>query len=158
MRSHAILEVWVLLSIGALHTAGALFFLNSANQPKVMGKVLGIVYRTLATHLIHKAGYRKKEAHTGAVTLIQRFGGALNLNIHFHMIFLDGVYVNRDGKLDRFRWVKAPTTAELSELIYALWVPTPLRIGSVGIWSARGYWSEMPSTAIWHWTSLMKTQ
>jgi ribosomal protein S27E len=91
-----------------------------ASQPKVMGKVLGIVYRTLATHLIHKAGYKKKEAYTGAVTLIQRFGGALNLNIHFHMIFLDGVYVNRDGKLDRFRWVKAPTTVELSELTHTI--------------------------------------
>jgi hypothetical protein len=31
------------------------------------------------------------------VTLIQRFGSALNLNIHFHVIFLDGVYVPADG-------------------------------------------------------------
>ena len=46
-----------------------------------MGKVLGIVYRTIATHLIRKAGYTKASAQTGAVTLIQRFGGALNLNI-----------------------------------------------------------------------------
>ena len=30
--------------------------------------------------------------HTGAVTLIQRFGSALNL-FHFHLLFLDGVYV-----------------------------------------------------------------
>ncbi len=52
-----------------------------ASQPAVMGKVLGIVYRTIATYLIHKAGYTKTMAHTGAVTLIQRFGGALNLNI-----------------------------------------------------------------------------
>jgi len=58
-----------------------------------MGKALGIVYRTIATHLTHKAGYKKSTAHTGAVTLIQRFGSALNLNIHFHMLFLDGVYV-----------------------------------------------------------------
>ena len=37
-------------------------------------------------------------AYTGAVTLVQRFGSALNLNIHFHMLFLDGVYVERaDG-------------------------------------------------------------
>lgn len=43
-----------------------------ASQPKIMGKVLGIVYRTLATHLIQKAGYKKSQAHTGAVTLIQR--------------------------------------------------------------------------------------
>jgi len=28
----------------------------------------------------------------GAVTFIQRFGGALNLNVHFHTLFLDGVY------------------------------------------------------------------
>ena len=30
-------------------------------------------------------------AQTGAVTLIQRFGSALNLNIHLHMLFFDGV-------------------------------------------------------------------
>jgi len=29
--------------------------------------------------------------------LIQRFGSALNLNIHFHMLFLDGVYVDSAG-------------------------------------------------------------
>ena len=46
-----------------------------------MGRVLGIVYRVIATHLTHKAGYIITTAHTGAVTLIQRFGSALNLNI-----------------------------------------------------------------------------
>ncbi len=30
-----------------------------ASQPAVMGKVLGIVYRAIATHLTHKAGYTK---------------------------------------------------------------------------------------------------
>jgi len=50
------------------------------------------------------------------VTLIQRFGGALDLNLHFHMLFLDGVYVEGpDGALS-FRWVKAPTSAELIAL------------------------------------------
>ncbi len=52
-----------------------------ASQPAVMGKVLGIVYRVIATHLTRKAGYTKATARTGAVTLIQCFGGALNLNI-----------------------------------------------------------------------------
>ena len=47
-------------------------------------------------------------------TVIQRFGSALNLNLHFHMLFLDGVYVERgDGRI-RFRWVKAPLSVELS--------------------------------------------
>ena len=48
-----------------------------ANRPEVMGRVLGIVYRCIATHLIKKAGFSCKTAQTGAVTLIQRFGSAL---------------------------------------------------------------------------------
>jgi hypothetical protein len=52
-----------------------------ASNPRVMSRVLGIVYRTIATHLAHKAGFTKPTTQTGAVTLIQRFGGALNLNI-----------------------------------------------------------------------------
>ena len=50
-----------------------------ASRPAIMGKVLGIVYRVIATHLIKQAGLTKKAAHTGAVTLIQCFGSALNL-------------------------------------------------------------------------------
>lgn len=62
-----------------------------ASNPKAMTGVLGIVYRAISTHLTHKAGLTKPSAQTGAVTLIQHFGSALNLNIHFHMIFLDGL-------------------------------------------------------------------
>ena len=92
-----------------------------ASQPDVMGRVLGIVYRTIATHLTHKAGYTNSRAHTGAVTLIQRFGGAVNLNIHFHMLFLDGVYIDcADKSLVRFRWVKAPTSDELTQLTHTI--------------------------------------
>ena len=87
-----------------------------ASRPAITGQVLGIVYRVISTHLVKKAGYSKKTAHTGAVTLIQRFGGALNLNIHFHMLFLDGVYVDRHDGSVRFRWVSSPTTRELTQL------------------------------------------
>ena len=42
-----------------------------------------------------------------------------------HMLFLDGVYVERpDGSL-RFQWVKAPTSAELTRLARTL----GLRVG-----------------------------
>jgi hypothetical protein len=70
-----------------------------ASYPQIMGKVLGIVYRTLATHITKKAGYNKQKAQTAAVSLIQQFGSALNLNIHFHMLYLEGVYAeDNDGK------------------------------------------------------------
>jgi hypothetical protein len=88
-----------------------------AAHPQAMGKVLGIIYRAISTHLIHKAGYSLKEGATGAVTLIQRFGSALNLNIHFHILFLDGVYVCRGDRPPRFQRVKAPAKSELEELV-----------------------------------------
>ena len=92
-----------------------------AARPAIMGQVLGIVYRVIAMHLIKKAGFTKNTAHTVAVTLIQRFGSALNLNIHFHMLFLDGVYPNAetDSPL-QFHWVKAPTSDELTLLTHAI--------------------------------------
>ena len=87
-----------------------------ASQPEIMGKALDIVYRSIATHLTDKAGYKNSTAHTGAVTLIQRFGSALNLNIHFHMLFLDGVYEGEASSSSRFRWVTDPTSYELAQL------------------------------------------
>jgi hypothetical protein len=35
-------------------------------------------------------GTQRSQAHTGAVTLIQRFGSAANLNLHRHCLALDG--------------------------------------------------------------------
>jgi hypothetical protein len=61
------------------------------------------------------------------VTLIQRFGSALNLNIHFHMIFLDGVYMPVEGAAPVFRHVPAPTGTELQELVQQI----AARIGKV---------------------------
>ena len=42
----------------------------------------------------------------------------MNLNIHFHMLFLDGAYI--DGATEtaaRFRWDTAPTSEELAYLV-----------------------------------------
>ncbi len=91
-----------------------------ASRPEIMGWVLGIVYRVIATHLVKKAGHTHQVAKTGAVTLIQRFGSALNLNVHFHMLFLDGVYVEQSHGSARFRWVKAPTSPELTQLTHTI--------------------------------------
>ncbi len=58
---------------------------------------------------------------TGAVTLIQRFGSALNLNIHFHMLFLDGVYIEpAHCSQVRFRRIKAPNRDELIRLTHTI--------------------------------------
>ena len=82
--------------------------------------MLGIVHRVIATHLVRKSGYTHDRARTGAVTLIQRFGSALNLNIHFHMLFLDGVYVDQPNGAARFRWVKSLSSAEITRLTHTI--------------------------------------
>lgn len=51
------------------------------------------------------------------MTLIQRFGSALNLNLHFHAIFIDGVYQQKNNGKLRFHRVNAPTVSELNALV-----------------------------------------
>jgi hypothetical protein len=57
-----------------------------------------------------------EEASVQAVALIQRFGSALNLNVHFHMLFLDGVYTTTPWGKSRFHRTHAPSQ-QLSVLI-----------------------------------------
>ena len=91
-----------------------------ARDPKVMGEVLGLVNRTLCSFLIKKAGLTKKSgARTGSLTFIQRFGGSLNLNIHFHTLFLDGVYSFEQGK-PRFHTTAPPSNRELDRLLKSI--------------------------------------
>ena len=92
-----------------------------ASEPEMMSKVLLIVTRAISTYLVKKTGFTLKTARTGAVTLIQRFGSALNLNIHFHMLFLDGVYeINSEGAICQFHGIKAPTSYEMSLLLHRI--------------------------------------
>ena len=86
--------------------------------PDTLSRCLAVIIRAIETDLIHRAGLtRAGGAQTGIVTLIQRFGSALNLNIHLHMIALDGVYTfGKSGKA-KFHRVKAPNQTELRTLL-----------------------------------------
>ena len=55
-------------------------------------------------------------AITGEVTLTDRFGSALNLNIHLHKLFVDSMYVTTGGG-PRFRRVPPPTREVLEKLV-----------------------------------------
>ncbi len=79
-----------------------------------MQDVLQIFLRTVATSLRRRAGARCN-AQWGAVTFVQRFGGALNLNVHFHTLALDGVYGTRQGQT-RFHPLPAPDDVEVARV------------------------------------------
>jgi hypothetical protein len=72
--------------------------------------VLGF-YRKRAKASGHRGG------RTGTVTVIQRFGGALNLNVHFHTLAVDGVFVREPSGSLRFVSAKAPTDEEVEALL-----------------------------------------
>jgi hypothetical protein len=89
-----------------------------ARQPSTLSPCLAIIIRAIETDLIHRAGLtRASGPQTRVVTLVQRFGSALNLNIHLHIIALDGIYtVGKSGKA-KFHRVKAPNQTELRTLL-----------------------------------------
>ena len=88
-----------------------------AAQPQVITKVLAIVHRVISTWLIKRAGLTVKSgAQTGAVTLLQHFGSALNAHLHFHMVYIDGVF-DRQG---HFHPLKGPTLGDLDSITHQI--------------------------------------
>ncbi len=70
-----------------------------ASQPQLLTPVLQVVHRVLTRHLLEQPGLKADEADSGALTLIQRFGSAANLNIHLHCLVLEGVYRRSEAGL-----------------------------------------------------------
>ncbi len=56
------------------------------------------------------------EGQCGAVTFIQRFGGSLNLNVHFHTAFLDGVFTRNEQSGVRFHPASPPSADDLQDI------------------------------------------
>ena len=61
-----------------------------------------------------------RSAPNGAVSLIQRFGSAANLNIHLHCLVLDGVYRRSAEGAPEFVEACAPTDASLQSLLHKI--------------------------------------
>ena len=81
-------------------------------RPDLIQRALAIVVRRL------QAYYRKKtSSQTGFVTAIQRFGSSLNLNVHFHILALDGGYHHDDQGRLQFRAGPPPRQDELARMV-----------------------------------------
>jgi Putative transposase/Transposase zinc-binding domain len=81
--------------------------------------VLGVAVRVLLGFQRHRARrYGIRDGRSGCVTAIQRFGGGLNLNIHFHTLLFDGVFhaAGAGDTLD-FRPLPPPTDDEIGVVL-----------------------------------------
>ncbi len=81
--------------------------------------ILGLFLRTVFSSLRRRARLPiegRRSLQCGAVTFVQRFGDALNLNVHFHSLVVDGVYArDAEGRL-RFHPLPPPDDAEVARL------------------------------------------
>ena len=56
------------------------------------------------------------DAHTGLIVTTHRLDGALRLNLHLHVLGLDGVYVRDDNGELMFHALPTPTSAEVEDI------------------------------------------
>jgi Putative transposase/Transposase zinc-binding domain len=80
--------------------------------------VLAVAVRAVLGFYRRRARRRGvRNGRSGAVTVIQRFGGGLQLNVHFHSLVLDGVFAEgADGTL-AFHPAEPPSAAEVARLL-----------------------------------------
>ena len=91
-----------------------------AAQPELVMPVLQVVQRLVTGPLLGQAGLKADEGQGGAVTLIQRFGSSVSLNVHVHCLVLDGVYRCGADGVPAFVEAQAPTDDELRTLLKSL--------------------------------------
>lgn len=93
-----------------------------ASNPRLVTSVLEILMRALSSFYKNRAKFSGiKNSETGAITFVQRFGSALNLNVHFHILFLDGVYHRPSGS-ESPSWARLqpPEAEEIKMLVEKL--------------------------------------
>jgi len=69
----------------------------TAPSKELTAKVHTIIRTTIAQYYMNqdvKSGIERQKVQPGSVTFIQRFGGAINLNVHYHVVFLEGAYLD----------------------------------------------------------------
>jgi ribosomal protein S27E len=87
-----------------------------AYDSSLVRDVLRIFIQTIFSSLRRRARqYRGiRNSKCGGVTFVQRFGGAINLNIHFHSLVLDGVYYEDADKGICFQRLPPPSDSEVA--------------------------------------------
>jgi hypothetical protein len=93
-----------------------------AASPDLTAKVHTIIRTTIGQYYMNQAvtrGFERANLQPGSVTFIQRFGSALNVNLHFHILFLEGVYLDRTavGLKSRFVTGEAPSDADIATVL-----------------------------------------
>src|SRR5215470_13467200 len=93
-----------------------------AASQDLTAQVHTIIRTTIGQYYVNQVvtrGVPRATVHPGSVTFMQRFGSALNLNLHFHLIFLEGVYLDRpdQGRTPRFLKGEPPSDTDIAAVV-----------------------------------------
>jgi hypothetical protein len=93
-----------------------------AASQDLTAQVHTIIRTTIGQYYVNKAvtrGCERANIHPGSVTFIQRFGSALNVNLHFHCVFLEGIYHDRTdaGRKPRFLTGEPPSDTDVAAVV-----------------------------------------
>jgi hypothetical protein len=93
-----------------------------ASSQDLTAKVHTIIRTTIGQHYMNQAvtqGHERANIHPGSITFLQRFGSAINVNLHFHFIFLEGVYLDRTEASLKPRFItgEPPTEADVASVL-----------------------------------------
>ncbi len=96
-----------------------------AASQDLTAQVHTIIRTTIGQYYVNKAvtrGCERATIHPGSVTFIQRFGSAINLHLHFHGVFLEGVSLDRtdQGRTPRFLQGEPPSDADLTAVVQTI--------------------------------------
>src|SRR6266571_4084550 len=93
-----------------------------AASQDLTAQVHTIIRATIGQYYVHQAvtrGSERQKVQPGSVTCIQRFGGAINLHVHYHVVFLEGVYLDRTDQGLKPRFVKGelPSDTDITAVL-----------------------------------------
>jgi hypothetical protein len=93
-----------------------------AASTHLMAQVQTIIRRTIHQYYINQAvklGHPREQVQAGSVTFLQRFGRSLNLNLHYHLIVIEGVYRDRSaqGLKPKFVKIAPPSDADIAAVV-----------------------------------------
>jgi hypothetical protein len=96
------------------------YWMSSSRE--LMAQVHTTIRTTIAQFYVNQAvkrGVARHNVQPGSVSFVQHFGSSINLNLHFHVVFLEGVYQGRSDAGLKPRFVKAepPSDADIAMVL-----------------------------------------
>ena len=85
-----------------------------AAKATVLSSVLRVFLSAIAGWYKRQAGEAGiVDPQPGAIAFVQRFGGALNLHVHYHVVCVDGVFAKTDAGAVLFRAARPPSQLDI---------------------------------------------